>query len=469
MSTELPTFILVEDDDLIEAALRLLVRGWRFKRVNNVNELLASDLHLIAPQLIVMDLCHPGDPEGSEAIASIPKVRSLFRGADLVIQSGLNDVLKMRQCIQNGAAQFILKEHLSEEFPLLLERHKEFFELRQELDKEILGESSVMRQLKRDLMSLRLEATVDVLLEGETGTGKELCAKALHSGGPLVSINVSAIPPELFESEFFGSEKGAFTGAHHARPGHLEMAGSGTLFLDEVQNLSLAHQAKLLRVLETRSFQRVGSSTERPFRARVVSATNRSLKQLVEKSLFREDLYFRLAPITVQVPPLRLRGADIALLAQTFLRDMDHPSKKRFSPAALTFLEKAYDWPGNVRELRGLLRMLVIKTPIPIIDAPEIQEALHLAQHHKIESFKHSLEQSSTQSQDALFSIDWSLGFDENIEKLEGVLIRGAVKRSNKTANARDVLKIARSRFYEKLKQFKVDSDAQEDLQRKSH
>lgn len=457
---ELPLLLLIEDDDLIESGLKLLIRGWRLKRFKSMQETLEQAPALnLKPQLILSDLCHADDPEGLDTIASIPKLRAMYRDAELVVQSGIDDVGKMRQCIQQGAAQFVSKEHLSEEFPMLLERHREFFEIRRQLDREILGESGVMLQLKRDLMNLRTENSVDVLLEGETGTGKELCAKALHAGGPFVAINVSAIPPELFESEFFGSEKGAYTGASQARPGHLEMAGSGTLFLDEIQNLSLAHQAKLLRVLETRSFQRVGASTERPFRARVVSATNRSLKQLVDKGLFREDLYFRLAPITIQIPPLRLRGSDISLLAQTFLKDLDHPSKKRFTPEALEYLEKSYDWPGNVRELRGLLRMLSIKTPIPVIGVPEIQEALNSSHQQQVESFKAQIPSTKGGQPDNIFEVDWSKGFDENLERLESFLVHGAVNRCEKTADARDILKMARSRFYEKLKQFRVQHD----------
>jgi len=304
-----------------------------------------------------------------------------------------------------------------------------------------------MQQLKRDLLDLRFQTSVDVLIEGETGSGKELCARALHSGGPFVAVNMSAVPAELFESEFFGAEKGAYSGSVQSRSGHFEAAGAGTLFLDEIQSLSLAHQAKLLRVLETRSFARVGSSQERPFRARIVSASNQRLREAVAKGNFREDLYYRLAPLALQVPPLRLRYKDITLLAKSFVRDFDESRSKSFTEVGLRYLEHGYDWPGNVRELRGLVRNLCIKSPIPKLDEPEIRALLEGAE----DTGSHV--PAAAHSEGPGFQINWSASFDENVETLEKHLLTETLKKL-KSVDARERLKLARSRYYEKVKQY---------------
>jgi two-component system NtrC family response regulator len=228
---------------------------------------------------MLLDLCHAGDPTGESTISKIPFLKTQYPDMDLIIQSGVGDVEIMRRCIKSGASKFVLKDHITDEIPALLEWQKEFLEEKVTLDSYLIGSSDVVVRLKRELLKLRFENHINVLVEGETGTGKELCAQAIHSGGPFVGVNVSTIPSELFESEFFGSDKGAFTGASNSRPGHFEAAGNGTLFLDEIQSLSPQHQSKLLRVLETKTFMRVGSQVERPMKARIISASNQKLRE----------------------------------------------------------------------------------------------------------------------------------------------------------------------------------------------
>jgi two-component system response regulator HydG len=223
--------------------------------------------------------------------------------------------------------------------------------------------------LQRAIDEARRAAPSDatVLIEGESGTGKELVARLLHAlgpspDGPFVAINCAAIPETLLESELFGYEKGAFTGAVQRKQGRFELAHRGTLFLDEVGELPLALQAKLLRVLETQAFERVGGTTTIRVKTRIVAATNRQLRQAVASRQFREDLFFRLSVLPVTLPPLRERPGDVAILAQHFVvavaRQLGRPAPA-LTPAALDALE-AYAWPGNVRELQNCLERAVI-------------------------------------------------------------------------------------------------------------
>jgi two-component system NtrC family response regulator len=222
----------------------------------------------------------------------------------------------------------------------------------------------------------RTEATV--LIEGESGTGKELVARAIHSRsgrreGPFVAINCGAIPETLLESELFGHEKGAFTGAHMLRKGKLELADRGTLFLDEIGELPLLLQVKILRFLQERTIERVGGRQPIHLDLRVIAATNRDMKTQLERGLFREDLYYRLSVVTIEVPPLRERGEDVILLANTFLQRAAQAQRRRarFSPDALRAL-LAYSWPGNIRELENKVRRAVIMAQGRVIEPADL-------------------------------------------------------------------------------------------------
>jgi len=225
------------------------------------------------------------------------------------------------------------------------------------------------------------EANVMVL--GENGVGKELVARAIHLNSrradrPFVKLNCAAIPKDLVESEIFGYEKGAFTGAMQSKRGKLEMADTGTLFLDEIGDLSLEAQAKLLRAIETGEVERVGGTKTTTVDVRLVSATHKDLPELVRTGEFREDLYFRLNVLPVHVPPLSARKEDVALLAEHFIHEFAEAeglAGKELSPEALVLLEK-YSWPGNVRELRNLMERAVILVPGPVIHPGDIQDWL---------------------------------------------------------------------------------------------
>ena len=436
--------LVSEDDPLIQDSLKFLLSQHHARTFRCLPELVKGTSSHTRCDLAILDLMHPGDPTGDTSIELIKTMKKRYPLAEIVIHSGVDDIQCMRKCLEQGATKYILKEHMSAEIPQLLERTLCLKKLKEEIDALIIGQSPLIQKLKSRLCSLRIDNDIDVLIEGETGTGKELCAQALHGKGPFISINASAVPSELFESEFFGAEKGAYTGSDKMRKGHLENAGEGVLFIDEIQALPLAQQSKLLRLLETRKYSRVGSSTELDFKGRIVSASNENLRSLCQSHKFREDLYYRLSSFTVHVPPLRMRRQDIPLLVDYFLKQFSKAPQKILTPEALDKLSFDYDWPGNIRELRNTIRKLAIDLPLPKVGVQEINTLLEETE------LNLSIESDSNP-----FQVQWEEGFDYNVEQLERYMLKEMLAK-NKSTTAREKLKLSRSRFYEKLKKFEL-------------
>ncbi|MEZ4816154.1 MAG: sigma-54 dependent transcriptional regulator [Bdellovibrionota bacterium] len=462
MATKAKVLIL-EDDTLVISSLKILLKEHDLSFYTCAPEFLEKHSGPTNFDLLLLDLCHPGDPEGTETVELFPELQRRLPHAEIVIQSGLKDIAIMRKCLQLGAEKFVLKDHIADEIPVFIEHCLDRRLLRQELDKSIIGESRPISELKKRLLELRKQnQVVDVLIEGETGCGKELCAKALHRDGPFVGINVAAIPADLFEAEFFGAEKGAYTGASASREGYLESAGNGILFMDEIQSLPLNLQAKLLRVLETRCFFRVGSSVERKFKGRIVSASNLPLLECVKHGAFREDLYYRLSATRVNVPPLRVRGSDISLLAKYFLSTAENKNLQ-FTDEALKFLEQSYDWPGNVRELRVLVRRVAMESKMPFLDKPEIEtyiEKSDSAVDLALKDFKAQVNGGT----DGHYQPDFNLSFDESVLAFEKFLFSQTLKTLT-TSQAREKLRLSRTRFYEKLKQYGLQNKHLQDTE----
>ena len=235
-----------------------------------------------------------------------------------------------------------------------------------------------------DLVAVTAEQDVTVLITGESGTGKELVAKAIHEASvrcnhPFVGVNCAALPEALLESELFGHEKGSFTGAHQQRLGKFELAQGGTLFLDEIGDMSPAIQAKVLRVLQERTFERVGGNKSLKADVRVVSATHRDLRKMIRDGAFREDLYYRLNIVPIRVPPLRERMEDLPLLVGHFLAHFNEHYNKHVGGVLDSVLERfqLHDWPGNIRELRNLLERAVVLSGGGLIAEEHLLEALH--------------------------------------------------------------------------------------------
>ncbi len=286
---------------------------------------------------------------------------------------------------------------------------------------ELIGASEPMR-LVYDAVSRVARSATTVMIRGESGTGKELVARAIvanssRQGRAFVSVNCAALPETLIESELFGHEKGAFTGAHESRPGHIELADGGTLFLDEIGTLSLALQSKFLRVLEQRTVQRIGAKATRKIDFRLITATNEDLEESVRGGRFREDLYYRINVVPIALPALRERPGDIALLLDHFLRmycTANDLSPKRLDPDALEILEE-YHWPGNVRELENLVQRLVIMA------SSELITAQHLPQY---------IVYNTTTKQEVLLIPEGGISFDEEMARIEIAYLQAALRRA---------------------------------------
>jgi DNA-binding NtrC family response regulator len=374
MSSSLPVLI-VEDRDSLRTMLRhaLEAHGHAVLEARDEPEAI-RELRQTRPVVVLTDLKLPvGDGFGVLRAA-----KELDPDLPVVVMTAYGSIQDAVAAMREGAMDFLAKPVEPDHLLLMVGRAiaqrrmlTEYIVLKEELAERrgaprIIGEDGKLRQVSQQLH--RAAATdATVLLEGESGTGKELFARALHAlspraDGPFVAINCAAIPESLLESELFGYEKGAFTGAAQRKPGRFELAHRGTLFLDEIGDLPLALQAKILRALEEKQFERVGGTQSLHVDSRVVAATNRNLKQRVSERQFREDLYFRLSVFPIQIPPLRERGDDVLILARHFVDKFCKDLNKKLlmlSPTALDDL-KAYSWPGNVRELQNCIERAVI-------------------------------------------------------------------------------------------------------------
>lgn len=315
---------------------------------------------------------------------------------------------------------------------------------------ELIGASESMR-LVYDAISRVARPNTTIMIRGESGTGKELVARAIvansnRQGRAFVSVNCAALPETLIESELFGHEKGAFTGAHESRPGHIELADGGTLFLDEIGTLSLGLQSKFLRVLEQRMVQRIGAKVSRKIDFRLITATNEDLENAVAGGRFREDLYYRINVVPITLPALRERSGDVALLLDHFLRMYcaanDLPLK-RLDADAMEILEE-YHWPGNVRELENLVQRLVIMASSDLITAQQ------LPQH---------IIYNTTRKQEALLIPEGGISFDEEIARIEIAYLQAALRRAGgKKVSAAALLHIDPQKLKYLCRKYRIES-----------
>ena len=315
---------------------------------------------------------------------------------------------------------------------------------------EIIGASDAMRRVY-DVVTRVADSSSTVMIRGESGTGKELVAKAIVSQGnratkPFVSINCAALPENLIESELFGHEKGAFTDARTAQEGYIELAHTGTLFLDEIATLTLALQAKLLRVLESRTVTRIGGHTPKKIDFRLITATNEDLEDMVRAGRFREDLYYRINVVPIALPALRERQGDIPLLVNHFLRiycAQNGSPLKRLDPEVVQILEDD-SWPGNVRELENLVQRLVLMVDGPVIKAQHLPQRILF---------------SSATSQESLLIPEEGVNFDEEIARIEVANLEAALRRSggSKMSAAR-LLQIDKQKMHYLCRKYGISS-----------
>ena len=382
--------LIVEDEDIIRTSLRRLLerQGFKVTETGSVTE--AAQLSLSQFALIISDLRLPGKP-GSEMIKLAPEVPVLI----MTSYASLNSAVSI---MKQGAVDYIAKPFDHNE---MLERVKEVIERQETTDAieiintpdlpdnnfhGILGQCDSMRLLFRQIQKVApTDATV--LVHGESGTGKELVAKAIHknsqrTSGPMICVNCAAIPETLIESELFGHEKGAFTGATSARTGLIEAADGGTLFLDEIGELPMEAQARLLRVLQEGEIRRVGSIQSQKVDVRLIAATHRNLLKLSQEQQFREDLYYRLKVVELRIPPLRERGQDILMLAEKLLENTCQKLGKErlsLSPEAMAAMSR-YRWPGNVREMEHAIERAVILSDSKIISPDNLDIEINIKQ-----------------------------------------------------------------------------------------
>src|SRR5437773_1682476 len=344
-----------------------------------------------APAVTLLGLGLPPRPnESDEGLAALSEILAVDSTAKVIIVSGQEEKRTAIEAVGAGAYDFLCKPVEMEELRLLLRRcihvvelEKEYHKLQQsqrsDVFEDMLGTSPQMQAVFAFIRKVA-GTNAPVLLLGESGTGKEMAAAAIHrrssrKDGPFVAINCNAIPENLLESELFGHEKGAFTGAHIQRKGMVETANGGTLFLDEIGELPPAIQVKLLRFLQEQRLQRVGGRQEIQVDTRIVAATNTDLKQLIDNEKLREDLYFRLAVVTIRLLPLRERGEDIVFLAREFLQRYSAQTgrtKLVFAPDALRAMTH-YSWPGNVRELQNRVKRGVIMASGSRVTAKDLE------------------------------------------------------------------------------------------------
>jgi two-component system, NtrC family, response regulator len=383
--------LIVDDDETIRISLKwALSQEYEIFSASNRAEALEL-FERENPCLVTLDLGLPPDPHGTEeGLNTLASMVEKNQFAKIVVITGQEGRELAIQAIGHGAYDFFEKPIQIEELKIILKRAAYVFQLEEEhrnlqelvADKafdEILGTSAKIEEIFATIEKVA-GTEVPILILGESGTGKELVAKSIHQRsyqrkGPFIAINCGAIPENLLESELFGHEKGAFTGAHAQRKGRVESAEGGTLFLDEIGELPLSLQVKLLRFLQEHKIERVGGRKEIFINTRVVAATNKNLLQEIAEKRFREDLYYRLGVVSIQIPPLRERGEDIPLLASSFLNRYAAENKKKISG----FTHKArmaiegYPWPGNIRELENRIKRAVIMANSPKLTELDLQ------------------------------------------------------------------------------------------------
>ncbi|HIF94690.1 MAG TPA: sigma-54-dependent Fis family transcriptional regulator [Myxococcales bacterium] len=438
--------LVVDDEPGVQESLRMLLKSEGDVTIAGDVDSALREVALATPDLILLDLVMP-ERSGLELLAELTE-----RGvrAPVIVLTATNTVNAAVEAMKRGAADFITKPFELDALRIKVRNLLEKGELQEEVERlrdevedrqqlcGMIGKSEVMRGIFRNIERIA-KSQATVLVTGESGTGKELVARAIHdlstrSEGPFIAVNCGAIPRELIESELFGHEKGAFTGATDRRIGRIESANSGTFFLDEIGELDPAVQVKLLRALQERSFERVGSSTTIKVDVRIVTATNRDLAKEVAEGNFREDLFYRVNVVPVELPPLRDRREDIRLLATSFLTRSAEGEGKQLTAAALGSLD-GYSWPGNVRELENAIEHGLALCEADTIDVQDLP--ISIGRTGQAEALREQWRQGER-------------SFDETVVRFETDILRESLEshhwNQTRTANAlgitRRVLKL---------------------------
>lgn len=449
--------LIVDDNEDVLFSLNLLLKPHTSAvRVATSPDRVAHFMKMFEPDVILLDMNFTRDAvSGSEGFECLEQILKIDPDAVVIFMTAYSDTEKAVKAIKAGATDFLSKPWDNDKLLATLKSAMELrlsrFEVASLKEKIaalggygnaegpiLIGESPAMQKIKSSIGKFA-ETDANILILGENGTGKDVVAHLIHqmserNGNPFVTIDLGTVPEHLFESELFGYEKGAFTGATSAKAGRMEVASGGTLFLDEIGNLSLHAQTKLLTAIEKRLITRVGSTKERNIDVRIISASNADLQSMVEKGIFRQDLMYRINTIEIHIPPLRERGDDVILLAEFFLEKYASKYNKKIkgiSRDAKIMLAR-YGWPGNVRELQHAVERAVIMEESTIIKP----YSLMIPQKGKNSSNAPLLQGEMTM----------------NLEELERDAIERAMKRANgNISHAAELLGITRYSLYRKL------------------
>lgn len=383
------SLLIVEDDLGLQKQLKWCFNDYDVSMASNREEAVAA-IQKHNPSVVTLDLGLPPDPANvSEGFATLSEILSIAPETKIIVITGNDDKANAMKAVSLGAYDYYQKPIDPEVIQVIIERAFHLSRLENEIKQyhESQSASSLEGLITADTEMLKICRIIEkvaptdttVLLTGESGTGKEVLAKALHelsqrSGEKFIAINCAAIPENLLESELFGHEKGAFTGATRTSIGKLELADKGTLFLDEIGDLPLQLQSKLLRFLQERTLERVGGRNQISVDVRVISATHQDLQKMIEETSFRQDLYYRLSDLTIHIPPLRNRNGDASLLARAFFekhKSLNQDGVKNLSQKAFQLIEN-YSWPGNVRELEAVIKRAVIMAESQLIEADDL-------------------------------------------------------------------------------------------------
>lgn len=455
------TVLLAEDDRSTRSSLAQFLKGigYEVAEASTGNEALEL-LSARSFDLVVTDLRLPG-ADGMEIIRAIqPEVPNTLG----IVITGFGTIQNAIEAMRLGVFEYLLKPVNFDELQIALERaleyqrlHRENRQYRREAQRQfgvqnLIGNSDAMKRIL-ELIDKVADSDSTVLIYGESGTGKELVARAIHYRSdrmdkPLVPINCAAIPSDLLESELFGYEKGAFTGAHRTKIGRFEYANGGTLFLDEIGEMSPQLQVKLLRVLQEKSFERLGGVRPIQIDVRIIAATNRNLEKAMEEGKFREDLYYRLSVIPIHIPPLRERKEDIPVLVEHFLEKFNREKGRNITGISPKAMDKlmSYWWPGNVRELENLIERVVVLKRSGTIDVEDLPEKI-----------------LTSGAKDPLGTIvlpEQGIQLDATIHRLERELILQALKRTKGVKKeAAQLLGMKRTTLIQKMKRNNIEFD----------
>lgn len=448
--------LIIDDDIAVQTSLSLLLRqhGFEVALKDGPAEAL-SFLRRQRPELILLDLNFTVDTTGREGFLLFQQIRELEASVPVILITGWASIELAVQGMKLGAKDFISKpwsnEHLLQAVRTALQlaapppQSPTRRELNERYDLEhIIGEDPGLLKVLETIVRVA-DTNASVLILGESGTGKELIAEAIHQNSrrrqkPFVKVNLGGIPSSLFESELFGHKRGAFTDARTDRTGRFEMAHTGTIFLDEIGDLDKMSQVKLLRVLQDHTFEVLGSSQSKNIDVRVVSATNRNLAEMVATGDFREDLFYRINLITIELPPLRERPSDIPLLAQFFINNLKSLYNRpdlRVSKAALNWL-KTLTLPGNIRQLKNLVERTVLVTLKDELDIADFQ--------------KHFVETPKSLSNNDLPEVG-----SMTLEEMEIEMIKKAMTfHNNRVVKVAKALGLTRSALYRRLEKYDI-------------